>query len=364
MRLSPTLSFYIGKQYLLSVVLVLLIFMTTILIADMIELLRRSAGPNKTATFNIVLEMALLRLPFMAQKALPFAALVGGVVTFTRMTRNHELVVARAAGVSVWQFMCPALLAAALLGGFAMTVLNPFASATVSRYERMDATHLRGKASLLALSKTGIWLRQGDPDGQSVVHAERIGQETMTLHNVIIFLYADEDRFAGRIDADEAQLANGYWDLKEAVFSAPDEAARYRATARVPTNLTWERIHDSFSPPETLSFWALPGFIKVLEDSGFSAVRHRLHWHSLLAAPLMLCAMVLIAATFSLRFARRGTWVLILGGLLAGFLLYFVSDLVLALGLSGNIPPVLAAWTPACIFALLGAASLLHLEDG
>ncbi len=364
MRLSPTMSFYIGRQYLLSIALIFLIFITTILIADTIELLRRSAGPNKTATFDIVLQMALLRLPFMAQKALPFAVLIAGIVTFTRMTRSHELVVARAAGVSVWQFLFPAILIAALLGGFAITVLNPFASAMVSRYEQMEATHLRGKASLFALSKTGIWLRQGDSDGQSVVHAERIGQETMTLHNVIIFLYADEDRFVGRIDADEAQLADGYWNLRDALFSAPDEPARYRAAARVPTDLTWERIQNSFSPPETLSFWALPGFIKVLEDSGFSAVKHRLHWHSLLAGPLLLCAMVLIAATFSLRFTRRGIWVLILGGLLTGFMLYFISDLVLALGLSGKVPPVLAAWTPAGIFTLLGVASLFHLEDG
>ena len=102
----------------------------------------------------------------------------------------------------------------------------------------------------------------------------------------------------------------------------------------------------------------------MLEDSGFSSVKHRLHWHSLLAVPLLLCAMVLIAATFSLRFTRRGTWVLVLGGLLTGFLLYFVSDLVLALGLSGKLPPVLAAWTPAVIFTLLGVAGLFHLEDG
>ena len=42
-----------------------------------------------------------------------------------------------------------------------------------------------------------------------------------------------------------------------------------------------------------------------LERSGFSALRHRLYWHSLLAAPLLLCAMVLIAATFTLRQTRR-----------------------------------------------------------
>ena len=364
MRLSGTLSLYMGRQYLQHVALVFLLVILTILIADTIELLRRASGSDKTATLEIVLQMASLHIPFMAQKALPFVVLVGGIVTFAKLTRSRELVVARAAGVSVWQFILPVLIISALLGGLFMMVINPLASATTARFEQMDATHLRGSSSLMALSKSGIWLRQGDAEGQSVVHAERIDQDTMTLHDAIIFLYAQEDHFVGRIDAAEARLEDGYWNLTDALFSAPDEPARHRANARIPTDLTLERIQNSFSPPETLSFWALPGFIDVLEESGFSSVKHHLHWHSLLAGPLLLCAMVLIAATFSLRFTRRGTWVLVVGGLLTGFLFYFLSDLVLALGLSGKLPPILAAWTPAGIFTLVGVAGLFHLEDG
>ena len=364
MRLSSTLSLYMGRQYLQSVALVFLLVIITILIADTIELLRRASGPNKTATLETVLQMASLHIPFMAQKALPFIVLVGGILTFAKLTRSRELVIARAAGVSVWQFLLPALVIAALLGGFFMTVVNPLASATTARFEQLDATHLRGQSSLLALSQSGIWLRQGDAESQSVIHAESLDQETMTLHDTIIFLYEEGDQFVGRIDAAQARLEDGHWALTDALFSEPGAPARHRANARVPTDLTPERIQNSFSPPETLSFWALPSFIEVLEDSGFSSVKHRLHWHSLLAVPLLLCAMVLIAATFSLRFTRRGTWVLVLGGLLTGFLLYFVSDLVLALGLSGKLPPVLAAWTPAVIFTLLGVAGLFHLEDG
>jgi lipopolysaccharide export system permease protein len=281
------------------------------------------------------------------------------------MTRTHELVVARAAGVSVWQFLLPALLLALILGVFVMTVFNPLSAAMVSRYEQMDAKYLRGKSSLLALSPSGIWLRQSDGENQSVIHAQRLSQEDLTLHDVIIFEFQDNDQFVGRIDASEAHLEEGRWELSDAVLTGPDRPAQFKDRYDVSTDLTFNQIEDSFAPPETLSFWALPGFIKVLEASGFSAVRHRLHWHSLLSGPLLLCAMVLIAATFSLRFSRSGgTWLLIAAGVLAGFVLYFVSDLVLALGLSGKIPPVLAAWTPAGVFTLIGVASLFHMEDG
>ena len=228
MRLSSTLSLYMGRQYLQSVALVFLVVILTILIADTIELLRRASGPDKTATIETVLQMASLHIPFMAQKALPFVVLVGGIVTFAKLTRSRELVIARAAGVSVWQFLLPALVIAALLGGFFMTVVNPLASATTARFEQLDATHLRGQSSLLALSQSGIWLRQGDAESQSVIHAESVDQETMTLHDTIIFLYEEEDQFVGRIDAAEARLEDGYWNLTDALFSdpAPGECPR------------------------------------------------------------------------------------------------------------------------------------------
>ena len=90
-----------------------------------------------------------------------------------------------------------------------------------------------------------------------------------------------------------------------------------------------------------------------------------MHWHGLLALPVLLCAMVLIAATFSLRQTRRGgTVYLVIGGVISGFLLYFMSNVVYALGLSASVPVVLAAWSPAGVSTFLGVSLLLHLEDG
>jgi lipopolysaccharide export system permease protein len=364
MTLSPTLTFYISRQFFLSFMLIFLIFVGTSFLFDAVELLRRASG-KEAATFGLLAEMAVLRLPFVAQKVLPFAALVGGILTFTRLTRTHELVVARAAGVSVWQFLLPAILVTLLVGAFVVTVFNPFSAALIGRYEQMEVRYLQGKDSLLALSSSGVWLRQGSPEGQEVVHAKHFNVKDVALQDVIIFRFEGDDHFVGRIDAATARLENGYWDLRDAVLTGPQQPAAFHDRYRVATSLTLNQIERSFAAPETLSFWALPGFINALEASGFSSLRHRIHWYSIMAGPLLLCAMVLVGATFSLRFTRRGgTWALIVVGLITGFLLYFVSDVVLALGLSSKLPAWLAAWAPSGIFGLIGTASLFHLEDG
>ncbi len=341
-------------------------FLALIFLFDTVELMRRSTS-DQNVTIQMVFEMAFMKLPNMGQQVFPFAALFGGMATFARLTRNHELVVTRASGVSVWQFLLPALVLACLLGLFRIMVFNPVASATLARYEQLESDYLKGEESYLALSKTGLWLRQANAEGQSVIHAEHVLQRgsDVELRKVIVFMYEGHDNFAKRIDAAHASLEDGFWHIRDAWVLAPEAQPVYKAEYWLETDLTLGRIQDSFAPPETMSFWTLPGFIDTLELAGFSAIRHRLHWHSLLASPLLMCAMVLIAATFSLRHTRRGgTTSIIIGGIFTGFMLYFFSNMVFALGLSDSIPVALAAWSPSGVASLLGLAMLLHLEDG
>lgn len=364
MRLSPTLSLYFGRQYLAGLLTVLGLLVFLAFTFDVVELLRRAGGRDDVG-FGRVIELALLKLPALSQRLLPFAMLFGGMLTLTRLTRTNELAVTRAAGVSAWQFLTPTLLIAALLGTFSVTVFNPISATLLGRYEQLDARLMRGRTSSLAVSTTGLWLREADAEGQVVIHALRVAQQGVELSEAIFFFYEGTDRFVRRIDAKRARLAAGQWEMRDVVITGPDQAAQSFAEYKVATTLTFNRINESFASPETLSFWALPGFIDTMEAAGFSALRHRLHLQSILAAPLLLCAMVLIAATFSLRLTRRGgTGLLFAGGMLVGFILYFFSELVLAAGSSGTIPVALAAWSPAAVSVLLGLATLFHLEDG
>ena len=118
------MSLYIGRQFIVSFFAIFTILLTLILLVDMIELLRRaSSKPN--VNFAMVMEMAVLKLPHMGQQLFPFAILFGGMAAFWRLTRNHELVVSRAAGVSAWQFMLPVLALAFLLGAAKSLCLIP-----------------------------------------------------------------------------------------------------------------------------------------------------------------------------------------------------------------------------------------------
>jgi lipopolysaccharide export system permease protein len=363
--LARTLSSYIGRHFLIWCGVVFLGMLTITFMLDYLELIRRG-GSKAEATLLVLLEMAALKLPHMAQEVMPFAILFGTMMAFWRLTRSNELIVARASGVSVWQFLMPAILSALLIGVGVVTIFNPVASAMQASYESLESRILKGGVSQFAISRAGFWLREIDEAGNhSMMHAERTGQGEVVLENATFFFFRGADQFTARADAREARLEPGRWQLVDGFYWDQKEGSRPFDRMQVPTALTARDIRDSLASPETMSFWKLPGYIRLLEDSGFSAQRHKLYFNDLLARPFLLCALVMIAATFSLRMQRRGgVTLMIAGGVMTGFLLYFLSYVIFALGLSSKIPVTLAAWTPAGLCLLIGSALLLHLEDG
>ncbi|RDD62409.1 LPS export ABC transporter permease LptG [Ferruginivarius sediminum] len=364
LRLSLTMSGYIARHFTARFVSLLLVLLGIILLVSTVELLDQLATKEGVSLW-LTVQLALLKLPHLGQEVMPFTILFAAMATFWRLTRSNELVVVRAAGVSVWQFLLPIIAVGLAIGILTTTVINPVASVMLRRYEQLEAQYTGKPGSTTAVSKNGLWLRQADGDGVSVIHARRVSQETMVLHDVIVFRYAEEDRFTSRIDAQTAKLQDGHWQLYDALKTRPGDEGESVEQMRLPTELTADKIYNSFAPPETVSFWALPGFIDLLENAGFTAEPQKLQFHRLLAKPVLLAAMILLAATFSLRPHRRGkVAIMIVSGVLVGFLLYILSNLVFALGLSSKLPVVLAAWTPAGVTLMLGIASLLHLEDG
>jgi lipopolysaccharide export system permease protein len=298
---------------------------------------------------------------------LPFAVLLGGIVAFWRLTRSSELIVARAAGVSAWQFLTAPMLCAVAFGGIATAAISPLSSAMFARAESLDNVYIRMTGGPLAINGGQLWLRQADRalDPQGVAMQVSLHGKLLSTEGVSVFRLDDRAHLLSRIEATHAVLGHGAWIMDGASTIRPDHLPEKIGRFSLPTDLTVHRMQESFQSPDTLSVWALPGFIGLLESAGFSSVRHRLHFQTLLSLPLLCGTMALVAAGFSMRPTRRGGVAQMLGsGVFAGFALFTISKVAEEFGQSGALPAALAAWAPAAAGLMLAVALLLHLEDG
>ncbi|PIR31770.1 MAG: LPS export ABC transporter permease LptG [Alphaproteobacteria bacterium CG11_big_fil_rev_8_21_14_0_20_44_7] len=365
MKTPTILSFYFARHFMLWLLIGFVTCSLLVLLIDLVELLRKAA--NIDVSFFLILKLAFLRLPSLVQLIAPFAFLFGAILCYIRLTKTQELVIARASGISVWQFLFPSLFASFIIGILIVTVFNPVAAAMNSKASRTIDRYFENKISQITVSESGLWLKQYDEkaDEDTIITAASISTDNMIFKDVTIFEFDNANHFKRRIDARTGVLKEGYWVFSDVITNMPASPPEKFDNYSIRTNLSLAQIQDSFNSPDTISFWELPSFIKTLERSGFSALRHKLHFHTILATPILLVAMVMIAAIFSIRYSRKGrTGLLISGAMFTGFLFFFSTRITASFGIAGNMPIILAAWTPAIISILIGLWFLLHLEDG
>jgi lipopolysaccharide export system permease protein len=363
--LTGTLSRYFGLRFLNSVVGTFIGVVALAAMIDYIELLRRGADwPHATAV--LLAEISVFRVPQLAERLMSFAVLVGAMGCYLTLSRRLELVVARAAGISAWQFVAPAMIAAFLFGTVATAIYNPVAAILHERSKRVEA-EVMGElpSSALHESTSGFWVRQKSADGAAIINAKSSREQGSQLGGVSVYTFDSAGQFQERIEAKSATLEQGYWRLEEARVYASGKPPVLQATYRLSTNLTLEQVRESFATPETVPFWQLPSYIELAERAGLAAAGYRLQYQQLLSRPFLLTAMVLLAAAVSLRFFRfGGVQKMVLSGISAGFLIFVLSKITEDMSKSELMSPVLAAWIPVVVGGLTGFVALLYLEDG
>jgi len=362
-----TLSLYIARRFVLLFAQVFGAFLAIMLTIDIIDQLRRFSDPGISIREAAIL--AAMNVPADLYRILPLILLFSAIGLFVGLTRSSELVVVRASGRSGLGFLVAPVVTALLIGGLAITVMNPIVAATSREYDVLSSGHARDN-SVLSVSEAGLWLRQGSDAGQTVIQAERANLDGTELYDVTFLTFRADGTPLGRIEADTARLGAGAWVLDGAKLwpleaGNPEQQATEVAAARVPTDLTRDKIRDGFGTPSAIGIWDLPSYIAGLERAGFSAVSHRVWLQMELALPLLFVAMVLIAAGFTMRHARMaGTGVLVLMAMLGGFAVFFLRNFGQVLGDNGQIPILVAAWAPPVAAAMLALGLLLHVEDG
>ncbi len=359
-----TLQLYIGKRFLLAIFGAFLMCTMLIFIIDFVELLRQ-AGKSGSVPAHTLVRITLLRVPAYTEFLLPFAVLTGSIVTLLNLARKSELAVMRASGMSVWQFLRPGLIVACILGVFAVVFYNPMAAAARAQAETEADIAFGRDSSVLRSTSSGSWLRQDGQDGQSVINARQATQGGARLQGVNAFVFDANGRFTEKIDAASADLHEGYWLIHDAMVARVGQEPETFQTYLLSTYLTPERVADALGSVIALSFWELPGLIEVAEKAKLSTAPLRIQYELLLSRPLLCAAMVLLAATVSLRsFRSGGIQTMVITGMVGGFGFFLMAEVSRQIGVAGLAPASVAVWMPVLLTIFATTTILLHQEDG
>lgn len=361
-----TINKYIIRRTFAGLAIAAIVITTIIMLVDFVEGTRRFGSDESISSLYVFL-LTLLKTPRLIEQTIPFIVLFGIMGTLSGLNKKSELIVLRAAGLSVWKFLTPVLLVTALLGVFWAFVFNPIANASDTARNTL-LSHLKGdKFAVEILNK--VWLREGTETGQLVILAKSVNPNTRVLHNVTFWVYENNEKntpvFTYRMDAKTARWSPSYWQLSSVIENTALGEKSETEFLSWPTTLSYEAVFGESQKKNMLPFWKILSEIKKVKMAGFSTTSLQMQWQSLLVLPITLIAMALIAAGATLHLSRGGgTFRLLISGCILGFAVFFVENIIRAFGQSGSLPVFMAVWIVPFFVLFCSVAYLAKIEDG
>ena len=337
------INLYILRKFSYSFLVTLLILSSLLFIGDFVEQFRKTA--TKDVPFNIILKLTFFNFPNLISYTLPITSFFGAILALLSLIRNSETIAIGGMGISNLKSMLPAIILYFIIGITFIIIANPIISIFDDKYSDLKYEYVDKVDKFASITKNGLWLKQSNNknDLNSLLYGKRTENQGKILYNFMMMEYENNGAFSGRIDGKKAELRDGYWEMFEIQITPKYGETTYQNSLKYETNIKPGDISDGLSSPSTISIWRLMTFINFLEDLGYSAVDYKMHLYELISLPFFISTLVFLAFSLvkGLKQNDKASKAVI-SSLVIIFFLYFISNLLNALGSTSQIHPMVA----------------------
>lgn len=363
------INIYIANNFLIRFAQISLVFSLLIFFINLFDAIDKAKGSE--APFYTIAFMAFLQIPDFLNDIVSSLILMSTIATFFLLSSRSEITIIRSSGFSLWQILRPFIYCSLTLGVFWVTVFGPISIQMLKKFDNLENKYIKKEFREAISPQNGIWLKQNNivnPEEELIIQAKKVYQENVELHVVTIWFFNKDGQFYQKIDAEKMFLKDGSWLLQNATLNDAKNINQKLEIRSIPTNLeakfVREKIVNNFQNVKLFSVFELPSLIKDLQSAGFSSLKFRIYFESLLNKPFLFMAMTLIACYFGLNHIRnRGAILMIFLGTIFGLVLYIVSSIINALGSSGLIPIFASTWVVTLVFLAIGILLIYRKEN-
>jgi lipopolysaccharide export system permease protein len=354
---------YLLSVHLKNLALSLFAFTALFLVVDIFDRLENILPED--ASFLLVAEYFLLKIPGIASLMLPVSMLVATLFTIGMLSKHSEITAMRASGLTVFWIAKPLF----YVGGIASLcaiLLNetvvPFATRRAKEIYNID---IQKKHDSGSYSQSNFWWRSGN----TLYSVGAFDSRTNTLYNLNRFDITDTFDVMRRLHTREVQyLTKGLgWSMKgihEYRFNGDNlQVVRPQSPAPLPLSSEPQDFYEVRTDPYSMSYRQLRKFIRTQSANGVDTSSYLPDLYEKLSSPFLLLVIIPVVLPFALKPARTGSLaVSFLAGLVIGFSYYAVHSLSLALGRGDIWPPLLAAWMANIVLSLVGTVLMMGTE--
>lgn len=344
---------YISGMFWLYFVGALVIFITLFTAIDALSTL----VAYKEADSSAIIPYYLYGLPEIVYRMAPVACLMSTIFTLSTLNKNNELVALYASGMSLFRINRSIILGVVLIS-YGIFYISDRVLPNFTKQKNFIFFHQIKKSpglySLVRNSK--IWYRSKE----AIYYFKTLNSENQTASGLTLYFINDKWDLIQMISAQKVQIENNKWHLKDGSVTLFTEDSSFPLTQsfKEKTILMAEEAKDiaaSANTSEVLSVQELQSFIKRNKEAGLDTIGYEVDYHSKFSFSLAALVMTIVGIPFSVTRTRSGGAMVNVGICLGVVFLYwtFLSS-ALTLGKHGAISPIVAAWVPNLLMALMG----------
>jgi lipopolysaccharide export system permease protein len=315
------------------------------------------------ATSVQVFKYFLYSLPAIATPSIPIAALLATLLSLGNLSRHNEIIAMRSTGVSLGKILTPVLIGGLMISCFGFInneLIMPVYTARAN-YLRKVVIEKRQQFAVFQLRR--LWLRGPE---NSIVNIDFIAPDRAEMFGLNIYKLNPDYTLRERIKARSLAWENGAWRLKDSrkfVFSG-ERAVFLPADGEIFNVVESPKDLGMIAKnSEEMNFTELWDYVRRLKASGYNSPQYEVDLYLKLAFPLSSLLMAMIATPLSLHRVRSGGagWGIAFAVLIA-FAYWAVMSTGSALGRSGALSPLIAAWIANIFFAGASAYALTRMH--
>ncbi len=358
---SRTLALYMMRLFVSRIFAVLVMLVLVLQVLDLlgesgIILAHRGNGQAQ------LLHYVALRAPQLVARFLPYAVLLATIFTLFALNQNSEVIAMKASGLSAHQIIAPLVLAAALVAALSFAFNERIVTRGTATLNAWQAVKY-GPIPPTSDVRSNVYLR--DSDGVLIAATVNGAGDAMTMTGVTWYRRDDAGMITEELRGARAVYAKPGWRIDRPTrFDVAHTATGTLPSAVVATGVTPAQVAINKVDADGQDIFQLSRSIAALKAANRRTSELEAAWWHKLSGPLASILMPLLGAVAAFGLARSGQLLIrAVIGMLLGFAFFVVDNAALALGNFGGYPPIVAAWSPFVLFALIGETVLIRTEE-
>ncbi len=351
---------YISKQFLLTFVKTVFIFVTLAFILNIFEEI--NFFKDLDVSMGVPIFLTFLNIPSIIFEIFPFIFLISTQFFFVKLIEQNENISFKNFGLSNSRIIKLLALLSFLVGIIIVTIFYNLSSNLKHSYLNIKNSYAKDNKYLAVITENGIWIKDAKDGLTSIINAEDL--KGHFLNNVDIVQFDEDFNFIQNVSAEKINIKNKTWMAKKVLINNEQKSNQRVNDYQLNTNIDFQDINSLFSNLTSLSIFELNELKNKYKNINYSSIEVDSAIQKIISFPFYLMLMTILSSTIMMNIKQNRTKIFhLIFGILISVIIYYLSFFFEELGKNEQVPVMVSIWIPLLMISIVSMVNLVKINE-